>query len=186
MWVSIVIEKSFFDLFRFLSFHYFLNTRENVEHLALFLLEQQMEKFVFFSSFDSKKKTRIFRFVFVAALPRSRWSWTKICVTSGYTISIVQFSSDSIRISKCRMLRHFSSVWNLYDTKWKRNRSSKIFLKKSTFFTDGGRYLMAFGNDFVAKIYRLSISGHEIYLRKLGVSVCHFHFRSSHRSFSFE
>ena len=38
-------------------------------------------------------------------------------------------------------------------------------------YPGGARYLMAIGNDFVAKFYRLSISGHEIFLRELGVAV---------------
>ncbi len=33
------------------------------------------------------------------------------------------------------------------------------------------RYLLAIGNDFIAKFYRLSINGHEIFLRELGLAV---------------
>ena len=38
-------------------------------------------------------------------------------------------------------------------------------------FVGGARYLLAIGNDFHAKFYRLSISGHEIFLRELGITV---------------
>jgi hypothetical protein len=33
------------------------------------------------------------------------------------------------------------------------------------------RYLLAIGNDFIAKFYRLSINDHEIFLRELGIAV---------------
>ena len=35
----------------------------------------------------------------------------------------------------------------------------------------GARYLLAIGNDFTARFYRLSINGHEIFLRELGLAV---------------
>jgi hypothetical protein len=38
-------------------------------------------------------------------------------------------------------------------------------------YSGGARYLLAIGNDFVAKFYRLSISDHEIFLRELGLAV---------------
>jgi hypothetical protein len=39
------------------------------------------------------------------------------------------------------------------------------------YYLGGARYLLAIGNDFVAKFYRLSISDHEIFLRELGIAV---------------
>ncbi|CAF1143690.1 unnamed protein product [Adineta ricciae] len=48
----------------------------------------------------------------------------------------------------------------------------EIFQSYETYTTRGGaRYLLAIGNDFHAKFYRLSISGHEIFLRELGITI---------------
>ncbi|UJR31151.1 hypothetical protein I4U23_018658 [Adineta vaga] len=48
----------------------------------------------------------------------------------------------------------------------------EIFQAYETYTTRrGARYLLAIGNDFIAKFYRLSISGHEIFLRELGIAI---------------
>ncbi|CAF0778709.1 unnamed protein product [Adineta steineri] len=48
----------------------------------------------------------------------------------------------------------------------------EIFQAYETYTTRGGaRYLLAIGNDLIAKFYRVSISDHEIFLRELGVPI---------------
>lgn len=48
----------------------------------------------------------------------------------------------------------------------------EIFQSYETYTTRSGeRYLLAIGNDFIGKFYRVSISDHEIYLRELGIPI---------------
>ncbi|CAF3087081.1 unnamed protein product [Rotaria sp. Silwood2] len=48
----------------------------------------------------------------------------------------------------------------------------EIFQAYETYTTRrGARYLLAIGNDFIAKFYRISINYHEIFLRQLGLSI---------------
>ncbi|CAF0980083.1 unnamed protein product [Rotaria sordida] len=48
----------------------------------------------------------------------------------------------------------------------------EIFQAYETYTTRrGARYLLAVGNDFIAKFYRLSINGHDIFLRQLGLAI---------------
>ena len=39
----------------------------------------------------------------------------------------------------------------------------------------GARYVLAIGNDFIAKFYQLSINGQEIFIRQLGLPVSFFY-----------
>ncbi|CAF4622067.1 unnamed protein product [Rotaria sp. Silwood1] len=48
----------------------------------------------------------------------------------------------------------------------------EIFQSYETYTTRrGARYLLAIGNDFIAKFYRLSINDHEVFLRQLGLPI---------------
>ena len=67
-------------------------------------------------------------------------------------------------------------IFQSYETYTTRGDSSFNSLESdnlSYLYVGGARYLLAIGNDFHAKFYRLSISGHEIFLRELGITVIH-------------
>ena len=80
--------------------------------------------------------------------------------------SFYQILSESVKVN---WLEIFQAHENYTTRSEKINRIDRFV--SLLFQLGGARYLMAVGDDLIAKFYRLSITGHEIYLRRLNVTV---------------
>lgn len=166
MWVGIPFQCSWInrDKTDCFSSLYLRNTHENVAHSASFLLEPPMAKWVVSTNWACPSLLRFSQLYLVPGDHGLKYALLPDTPSALY--SFYQVLSDSVSVQ-------WLDVFQAYETYTTRSEidNDRWTLNILSSLQGGARYLLAIGADLVARFYRLSISGHEIYLRELGLPV---------------